>query len=148
MPNDKYFEINDYFEQIIIGFQGEKKLFDFKVITEFQLQEFFIVKCKQLLYFVLVGNIILIDSWNTEIQNFLKMYIKENVDSDTKSNLTLEDLTYFAKDKKIKPRRLRSVKGALRRILEDIKIVYCQEDTVLTHVKFHAIRGGQRKASG
>ena len=143
--NKDYTEVNNYFEKIIFVFQDENKLFNFQVVTQLQLQEFFIVKCKKLLYFVFVGNAILIDSWNTEIKNRLRIYIEKNVDTNSIYDFPLQDFTYLAKDKTTKPRRLRSVGGALRRILEDIRKLYWQEDTILTEVKFYAIMGNNEK---
>lgn len=50
-----------------------------------------------------------------------------------------EDLASVAKDKNIKPRRLRSIGGALRRIITGIKNMYKDKNKIFSYLKFYTI---------
>lgn len=142
-------KMNSIFKNIINIFQDKQKLFSFcfNQEAELKLEEFFIIKYKTVFYFIVVGNMILIDNWNRKVHNLLENYIKKNSNFNGKNYFDFTDLTYWAKNPEVKPRRLRSVGGALRRILQDSKETYSAketysvEETTFSDIDFYAILG-------
>ncbi len=114
--------------------------------TKLSIKKFFVLKCKTLLYFIVVGNMILIHGWNKQIYDFIEISIKEKIfDSSNSCNfymyMKLQDFTYLAQDEQVKPRRLRSIGGALRRTIKDIENIYGRDNSVLAELKFYAPKG-------
>ena len=143
--NQNKTELNTEIQEIICNLQTLKDCLNLDLFYTFEIREFFVIQHKETLHFLLSGNTILINGWNTEIQKLLEIYIKKNLDSDTIHGLNFQDFTYLAKNKEVKPRRLRSIGGALRRIVEDIRKLYWQEESIFPHVKFYAILGNKDK---
>jgi len=162
MPGRKrknFNKMNFILKNIINIFQDKKKLFSFcfNQGAELHLEEFFIIKYKTVVYLIVVGNMILIDNWNRKIQNLLENYIKKNGNFNDKNYFYFTDLTYWATNSEVKPRRLRSIGGSLRRILQDsketaeetyseeetylAKETYSAEKTIFSDVDFYAIIG-------
>lgn len=147
--DENYNKIDSVLKTIINIFQNKTKLFlfCFNQEAELHLEEFFIIKSKKVLYFIVVGNMILIDDWNKKVHNLLENYIKKNSNFNGKNYFDFTDLTYWAKNSEVKPRRLRSVGGALRRILQDSKETYSAketysvEETAFSDIDFYAILG-------
>ena len=162
MPGRKrknFNKMNFILKNIINIFQDKKKLFSFcfNQGAELHLEEFFIIKYKTVVYLIVVGNMILIDNWNRKIQNLLENYIKKNGNFNDKNYFYFTDLTYWATNSEVKPRRLRSIGGSLRRILQDsketeeetyseeetylAKETYSAQETIFSDVEFYAIIG-------
>ena len=143
--------IDSILKTVINIFQDKKKLFSFcfNQGAELHLEEFFIIKYKTAVYLIVVGNMILINNWNGKVQNLLENYIKKNSNFTGKNYFEFADLTYWSKNPEVKPRRLRSIGGSLRRILilEDIKKTYSADETysvkenTFPDVDFYAIIG-------
>ena len=75
---------------------------------------------------MLLAKVILIDGWSRKLQTILQNYIEKQVVQYKR--FELQDYTYLSflslsKKPKAKPRRLRSIGGALRKILADNKSV-------------------------
>ena len=114
--------------------------------TKLSIKKFFVLKCRTLLYFIVVGNMILIDGWNKQIYDFIEISIKKKFfDSGNSCNfymyMKLQDFTYLAQDEQVKPRRLRSIGGALRRTIKDIENIYGRDNSILAELEFYAPKG-------
>lgn len=106
-----------------------------------QINQFFLLKYKTSIYFILCSQSFLKENWNKEIINCLKTNIniflnnllkiksqKYKLPSNfeatflKKDGYELTDLTYYNPNKTVYPRRIRTIGGAIRRVFNLIKI--------------------------
>ena len=108
-------------------------------------------------YVVLNGDIFLKKNWNKEIKAAIEMHIQSGLKTilnihykkiyetfDLTNLLIFTDLTYYTQDENVKPRRVQTIGGILRRIFSFIETDIKNENLAATHNVFNHLDSNQQ----
>lgn len=120
--------------------------------TEFKIQEFFVIEFHTQFYCIITGEQIIVPGWSLQMKTIIENTIRQKISSHHFCDFSMKDYTYWSENSNITPRRIRSVGGALRRI---ILLSKKNKDTFFSTfsfheeknipIKFHAVLGNKKK---
>ena len=120
---------------------------NFNGISELNIEEFFLIDYNDILHYIIIGNQILVPGWSLKIKEILEFYIKTKMYLRDQREFYLKDYTYWSQNPDVKPRRLRSLGGALRRIISLHKNIYYENfyNEKKKDIKLYTVFGNNKK---
>jgi len=133
--------------QILLAFLKDSDFKNFNKIREVNIKEFFLIDYNNILHCIIIGTQILVPGWSLEIKKVLNFYINKKISLPHQLEFYLKDYTYWSQNADIKPRRLRSLGGALRRIISLHKKIYYENfyNEENKNIQFYTVFGDNEK---
>ncbi len=133
--------------QILQAFLKNPNFNNFNGISEFNIKEFFLIDYHDILHCIIIGTQILVPGWSLKIKKILECYIKKKIYLPDQFEFYLRDYTYWSWNADIKPRRLRSLGGALRRIISLHKNIYYEnfDNEENKNIQLYTVFGNNKK---
>lgn len=136
--------------QILLFFFKNQKFKNFNTISELSelnIKEFFLIDYNNILHCIIIGTKILVPGWSLKIKKILECYINKKIYLPNEFQFSLKDYTYWSHKADIKSRRLRSLGGALRRIISLHKNIYYENfyNEESKNIQFYTVFGNNKK---
>jgi hypothetical protein len=133
--------------QIHLAFLKDPNFKNLNKLPELNTKEFFLVDYNHILHCIIIGTKILVPGWSLQIEKSLEFYINKKIYLPNQFQFSLKDYTYWSHNADIKPRRLRSLGGALRRIISLHKNIYydVSYNKENKNIQFYTIFGNNKK---
>ena len=133
--------------QILLAFLKDPDFKNLNKLSELNIKEFFLIDYNHILHCIIIGTQILVPGWSLQIKKVLEFYINKKIYLPNQFQFSLKDYTYWSHNADIKPRRLRSLGGALRRIIFLHKNIYYDVfyNKENKNIQFYTIFGNNKK---
>lgn len=104
--------------QILMAFWKNPHFQNMNGIPEVNIKKFFWIDYNHILHCLIIWTQIWVPGWSLKIKKVLEFYINKKIYLPDQLQFSLKDYTYWSQNADMKPRRLRSWGGALRRLLK------------------------------